>query len=80
MTRSQLVDLAAGGQRTLCLAEREVSEEEWRRWSSVYASARAVADEGRGAAMVAAAADLEQELTLLGATGVEDRLQVQWAA
>ena len=73
-TLSHLEMYAADGLRTLCIAMREVSEQEYGRWSAVYEKAASSLD-GRAAALDAAAEEIEQGLVLLGATAIEDKLQ-----
>lgn len=74
VTLSHLEAYAAEGLRTLCIASRELSPEEYERWARVYDEAAARLD-GRAAALDAAAAEIETGLQLLGATAIEDRLQ-----
>lgn len=72
MTGAQ--DYATEGLRTLCIASREISEQEYRQWSKVYSEAAATIN-GRGDALDKAAELIEKELFLLGATAIEDKLQ-----
>ena len=65
---------ACDGLRTLAIAQRDVSEAEWAQWSAAWHAAQ-TATAGRAAAMAAAAAEIERELCVLGATAIEDRLQ-----
>ncbi|KAG6889115.1 hypothetical protein C0995_003684 [Termitomyces sp. Mi166 len=65
---------ATEGLRTLCLAYRDISEEEYRQWSDIYNQAAATIN-GRGEALAQAAELIEKELFLLGATAIEDKLQ-----
>eukprot|EP00981_Chlorochromonas_danica_P009358 scaffold2636_cov176-Ochromonas_danica.AAC.12 len=62
------------GLRTLAAAYREVSQEELSRWLAVYEKASTVIA-GRSEAMQKAAEDIEQNMILLGALGIEDELQ-----
>ncbi|TDL18612.1 calcium transporting ATPase [Rickenella mellea] len=73
-TFSHLEDYATEGLRTLCLAYRDISEAEYREWSAVYDQAVATIN-GRGEALDTAAEIIEKDMTLLGATAVEDKLQ-----
>ncbi|WFC97233.1 P-type phospholipid transporter [Malassezia brasiliensis] len=68
-------NMAREGLRTLVVARLRLSRERWRLFERAYAAARVrVAD--RDAAMAAAVAQhLEQNMELLGLTGVEDKLQ-----
>ncbi|KAK9466918.1 hypothetical protein V1512DRAFT_238492 [Lipomyces arxii] len=73
-TSMDLEDFANEGLRTLCIAERELTEEEYRLWSAEHDDA-AAAMENREEKMELAADRIERELTLLGGTAIEDRLQ-----
>lgn len=67
-------DYATEGLRTLCLAYRDISEEEYSKWSAIYDSAASQLS-GRADALDRAAEVIEQNLQLLGATAIEDKLQ-----
>ncbi|KAG5636641.1 hypothetical protein H0H81_007350 [Sphagnurus paluster] len=73
-TLAHLESYATEGLRTLCLAYRDISEEEYRQWSTIYNQAAATIN-GRGDALDLAAELIEKELFLLGATAIEDKLQ-----
>lgn len=73
-TMIHLEDYATEGLRTLCIAMREVSEQEYRQWSKIYDQAAATI-QNRGEALDKAAEMIEQNLLLLGATAIEDKLQ-----
>ncbi|KAJ6602154.1 calcium transporting ATPase [Mycena sp. CBHHK59/15] len=73
-TLVHLEDYATEGLRTLCLAYRDISEQEYRQWSAIYDQAAATIN-GRGDALDQAAELIEKELFLLGATAIEDKLQ-----
>lgn len=60
--------------RTLCIAYRDISDEEYAEWSKVYDKA-ATTINNRGDALMKAAELIETNLILLGATAIEDRLQ-----
>jgi phospholipid-translocating ATPase len=65
---------AREGLRTLCVAERDLSEEEYATWSREHdLAARALNDREQRLEDVASV--IEQELMLLGGTAIEDRLQ-----
>ena len=73
-TQKDMEDFANGGLRTLCIAYRYLSEEEYARWSQMYdAAASAVKD--REEAIEAANEEIEHSLYILGATALEDKLQ-----
>jgi phospholipid-transporting ATPase len=67
-------DYATEGLRTLCIASRDISETEYRQWSTIYDQAASTIS-GRGEALDQAAELIEKEMFLLGATAIEDRLQ-----
>ena len=69
-----LQDYATEGLRTLCIASREISEQEYRQWVQIYNEAAATIN-GRGEALDKAAELIERDPFLLGATAIEDKLQ-----
>ncbi|KAJ7647596.1 aminophospholipid-transporting P-type ATPase, partial [Roridomyces roridus] len=73
-TLVHLEDYATEGLRTLCLACRDVPEQEYRQWAAIYDQAAATIN-GRGDALDQAAELIEKDLFLLGATAIEDKLQ-----
>ncbi|KAL6054974.1 Phospholipid-transporting ATPase [Balamuthia mandrillaris] len=73
-TYQHLKQFANLGLRTLCMAFREIPEEEYESWAEQYAVA-ALQIKGRDDAIDAVAEQIETDLQLLGATAVEDRLQ-----
>lgn len=62
------------GLRTLTLAYKWLNEEDYEAWSRRYYEATVVID-GRDEAIEKASAEIENELHLLGATAIEDKLQ-----
>lgn len=73
-TAEHLEMFAREGLRTLCIAQRELSEKEYQEWAVEHdAAAEAVQD--RDDKLDAVADTIERELTLLGGTAIEDRLQ-----
>ncbi|KNE64610.1 phospholipid-translocating P-type ATPase, flippase [Allomyces macrogynus ATCC 38327] len=70
-----LEQFAADGLRTLCLAYRELSPAEYDALAVRFHAASILID-GREAALEAVATDCEVGLELLGATAIEDKLQV----
>ncbi len=73
-TAVHLTIFAKEGLRTLCLAYREVDEDEYASWNRGFQEALCSITDRDG--MLAASAELiETNLTLLGATGIEDKLQ-----
>ncbi|QPG76827.1 aminophospholipid translocase [Brettanomyces nanus] len=73
-TTHHLEDFAAEGLRTLCLAERVLSDNEYQTWNKVYQEA-SVSLEDRSKKLDSAAELVEKDLYLLGATAIEDKLQ-----
>jgi phospholipid-transporting ATPase len=73
-TLEHLEEYASEGLRTLCLAVRDIPEEEYRVWSSIYEKA-ATQLVNRGDELDKAAELIEKNLFLLGATAIEDKLQ-----
>lgn len=73
-TGEHLEMFAREGLRTLCIAQREISEEEYREWSVDYdIAANAVA--GREEKLEEVSDRIENHLWLIGGTAIEDRLQ-----
>jgi len=74
-TLLHLEEYAVDGLRTLCLAMREVPEYELQEWLQVYRKAQNTVGGNRSEELDKAAEILEHDLTLLGATAIEDKLQ-----
>ncbi|PGH11386.1 hypothetical protein AJ79_04887 [Helicocarpus griseus UAMH5409] len=73
-TAEHLEMFAREGLRTLCIAERVLGEEEYQAWSKSHdLAAQSLAD--RDVKLEEVSSAIEQELTLLGGTAIEDRLQ-----
>ncbi|KAL5341511.1 hypothetical protein BJX70DRAFT_358989 [Aspergillus crustosus] len=73
-TAQHLELFAREGLRTLCVADRELSEEEYRTWSKEHdIAAAALTDREEKLENVASA--IEQDLMLIGGTAIEDKLQ-----
>ena len=60
--------------RTLVISQKVIDQEQFVAWSKRYAEAKADLN-NREASMIACIEDLEQDMELLGVTGVEDKLQ-----
>uniref|UniRef100_A0A3Q3VSE1 Phospholipid-transporting ATPase n=1 Tax=Mola mola TaxID=94237 RepID=A0A3Q3VSE1_MOLML len=73
-TQYHLDCYAKEGLRTLCFAKKVVSDEVYKSWSANRQRALA-ALENREELVMETAVQLETNLSLLGATGIEDRLQ-----
>ncbi|ORY15180.1 hypothetical protein BCR34DRAFT_598653 [Clohesyomyces aquaticus] len=74
-TLSHLEEYAADGLRTLCLAMREVPENEYQEWKRVFTTAQTTVSGNRAEELDKAAELIEHDFTLLGATAIEDKLQ-----
>jgi phospholipid-translocating ATPase len=73
-TAEHLEMFAREGLRTLCIAQRDLTEEEYQSWALEYAEAsQSVVDREEKQELVAE--KIEQELMLIGGTAIEDRLQ-----
>ncbi|KIV95128.1 hypothetical protein PV10_02814 [Exophiala mesophila] len=75
VTLQHLEDYATEGLRTLCLAMREVPEQEFQEWKQVFDKAATTVGGNRAEELDKAAEIIEHDLYLLGATAIEDRLQ-----
>ncbi|XP_056143015.1 phospholipid-transporting ATPase ID [Lampris incognitus] len=74
ITSDHLNEYAADGLRTLALAYRDLTEEQWEEWSHSHHCADKAAD-CREDRLAAAYEQIEQDMMLLGATAIEDKLQ-----
>ncbi|XP_053476880.1 probable phospholipid-transporting ATPase VD isoform X5 [Ictalurus furcatus] len=73
-TQRHLNDYAKEGLRTLCVAKRVLQEAEYKAWLTEHTVAE-TSIENREELLLESAQRLETNLTLLGATGIVDRLQ-----
>jgi phospholipid-translocating P-type ATPase (flippase) len=76
-SQAHLHSYAAKGLRTLVIAMKKVSHQEWEEWSAEYIAAREVINTTKESGMAAVAAKMEQGLKFVGITAVDDRLQDQ---
>lgn len=74
VTADHLEEFANEGLRTLCLAEKELSEAQYQEWAKRHEFA-ASALQNREEQMEAVADEIERGLHLIGGTAIEDRLQ-----
>ena len=73
-TAEHLEIFAREGLRTLCIAQKELSEEEYQTWNQEHdIAAAAIQERERKLERVSDA--IERDLTLIGGTAIEDRLQ-----
>lgn len=73
-TQTHLDDYAKEGLRTLCIAKKVMTDAEYTEWLNVHFLAETSID-NREELLLESATRLETNLCLLGATGIEDRLQ-----
>jgi phospholipid-transporting ATPase len=74
-TLQHLEEYASEGLRTLCLAMREIPEDEFQQWYQIFDKAATTVGGNRADELDKAAELIEKDLYLLGATAIEDRLQ-----
>ena len=74
-TLQHLEEYATEGLRTLCLAMREIPEEEFQEWMQVFEKASTTVSGNRAEELDKAAEIIEHDFYLLGATAIEDKLQ-----
>lgn len=74
-TLQHLEEYATDGLRTLCLAMREISEEEFQEWSQIFEKAATTVSGNRSEELDKAAEIIERDFSFLGATAIEDKLQ-----
>ncbi|GLI78802.1 aminophospholipid translocase [Penicillium ochrochloron] len=75
VTLQHLEEYASEGLRTLCLAMREVPEDEYQQWYQIFNTANTTVGGNRADELDKAAELIEKDFYLLGATAIEDRLQ-----
>ncbi|PSR91224.1 Phospholipid-transporting ATPase 9 [Actinidia chinensis var. chinensis] len=74
-TREHVNEYADAGLRTLILAYRELTEEEYKAFNEEFTEAKNSVSADREALIDEATEKIEKDLILLGATAVEDKLQ-----
>ncbi|GEQ70638.1 hypothetical protein JCM33374_g4316 [Metschnikowia sp. JCM 33374] len=74
-TALHLEDFAKEGLRTLCIASRFLDEKEFQDWFIRFREANASIEDSKDAIIDELNEELERNLTLLGGTAIEDRLQ-----
>lgn len=74
-TLQHLEEYASEGLRTLCLAMREVPEDEFQQWYQIFDKAATTVSGNRAEELDKASELIEKDFYLLGATAIEDRLQ-----
>jgi len=74
-TLQHLEEYATEGLRTLCLAMREIPEQELQQWLQVFDKANTTVSGNRAEELDKAAEIIEHDFSLLGATAIEDKLQ-----
>ncbi|XP_059648640.1 putative phospholipid-transporting ATPase 9 [Cornus florida] len=74
-TRDHVNDYADAGLRTLLLAYRELSEEEYKEFNEKFTEAKNSLNADRETMIDEVTEEIEKDLILLGATAVEDKLQ-----
>ncbi|KAL1977454.1 hypothetical protein VTN31DRAFT_313 [Thermomyces dupontii] len=74
-TLQHLEEYASEGLRTLCLAMREIPEDEFQQWMQIHEKAATTISGNRQEELDKASELIEKDFYLLGATAIEDRLQ-----
>jgi len=74
-TIAQLKEYAVEGLRTLCFAQRKLTDLEFEKWSTDYYQPASNAINDRESLLAEAYEKIEKNLYLLGATAIEDKLQ-----
>ncbi|KNC55680.1 uncharacterized protein AMSG_01949 [Thecamonas trahens ATCC 50062] len=77
VTQAHLDAYAKDGLRTLVCAVRELDPTEYEPWQARVDAALELEDKARKSELADLAAEIEQNLTLVGATAIEDKLQDQ---
>ncbi|GMF25159.1 unnamed protein product [Phytophthora fragariaefolia] len=74
--KDQLKLYSANGLRVLCIAEREVSPDEYRSWNARYLALKTnTAREASEDELAKTISELECQLTLVGVSAIEDKIQ-----
>lgn len=76
-TKSHLDEFSKSGLRTLCYSMKEIEVNTFRKWEEVYKILKedSVKNKDKLPALEESISELENEMTLLGVTGLEDKLQ-----
>ena len=74
-TLQHLEEYATEGLRTLCLAMREIPDQEFHQWNQIFEKASTTVSGNRAEELDKAAEIIEHDFYLLGATAIEDKLQ-----
>ena len=74
-TLQHLEEYATEGLRTLCLAMREIPDQELQQWLQIFDKANTTVSGNRAEELDKAAEIIEHDFLLLGATAIEDKLQ-----
>ena len=74
-TTRHLNEYGEAGLRTLALAYRKLEESEYNAWNNEFQKAKTSIGGDRDAMLERVSDLMERELTLVGATAVEDKLQ-----
>lgn len=74
-TALHLEDFAKEGLRTLVIAQKEINPSYYDKWNARYKEALSSIDDSREQLIDEMEDEIENELTLLGGTAIEDRLQ-----
>ena len=74
ITNEFLEEYATEGLRTLLIAEKNLTEQEYQEWNNKYQSA-CMAIKGRDELIDKVALDLEHSFDIVGSTAIEDKLQ-----
>lgn len=75
-TKEHIGEYADAGLRTLVLAYRELDKEEYNEFNQEFTKAKNSVSADREEMLEEVAATIERDLILLGATAVEDKLQL----
>ncbi|MCO5562583.1 hypothetical protein L7F22_016211 [Adiantum nelumboides] len=74
-TRNHLSDYADAGLRTLVIAYRKLTAEQYKGWSAEFSRSKTYMGSDRESRLESIAEQIERDLILVGATAVEDKLQ-----
>jgi phospholipid-translocating ATPase len=74
-TKDHIKKYAESGLRIMVIAYRELGEKEYKSWEEEFQKAKTFVSADRRILVDKLANEIERDLTLLGATAIEDKLQ-----
>ena len=73
-TKAYIDEFSREGLRTLMLAKKDISEREYQDWLEKFTRALTSMNSDRETEIMNVSAEIEQDMTLVGSTAIEDKL------